>query len=78
MPLSTTIFGFVPDFWSHGRGSDVMQPIAIPSVGGMVVSVFITIFIPPCLFCAIEEWIWKRAGKLSALVKPHEAELSLH
>ena len=61
MTISTTIFGLMPIFWATGRGSDVMQPMAIPSVGGMVVSVLVTIFIAPCLFCAVEEWKWKRA-----------------
>ena len=65
MTLSTTIFGLMPIFWATGRGSDVMQPMAIPSVGGMVVSLFITIFIAPCLFCAVEEWKWKRRAKVS-------------
>ena len=64
MTISTTIFGLLPIFWSHGRGSDVMQPMAIPSVGGMTVSL-ITLFIVPCLFCAVEEWKWKR-GKREA------------
>jgi copper/silver efflux system protein len=63
MTISTTIFGLMPIFWATGRGSDVMQPMAIPSVGGMVVSVLVTIFITPCLFCAVEEWKWKRAAK---------------
>jgi Cu(I)/Ag(I) efflux system membrane protein CusA/SilA len=63
MTLSTTVFGLMPIFWATGRGSDVMQPMAIPSVGGMTVSLFITIFIPPCLFCAVEEWKWKRAQR---------------
>jgi Cu(I)/Ag(I) efflux system membrane protein CusA/SilA len=60
MTLSTTIFGLMPIFWATGRGADVMQPMAIPSVGGMIVSLFVTIFIAPCLFCAVEEWKWKR------------------
>ncbi len=38
MTISTTVFGLMPIFWATGRGSDVMQPMAIPSVGGMVVS----------------------------------------
>ena len=66
MTISTTIFGLMPIFWATGRGSDVMQPMAIPSVGGMVVSVLVTIFIAPCLFCAVEEWKWKRAHRLAA------------
>ena len=65
MTLSTTVFGLMPIFWTHGRGSDVMQPMAIPSVGGMAVSLLVTIFISPCLFCAVEEWKWKRAQGLA-------------
>ena len=60
MTTATTIFGLMPIFWATGRGSDVMQPMAIPSIGGMAVSL-ITLFIVPCLFCAVEEWKWKRA-----------------
>ena len=61
MTLSTTVFGLMPIFWATGRGSDVMQPMAIPSVGGMAVSLLVTIFIAPTLFCAVEEWKWKRS-----------------
>jgi Cu(I)/Ag(I) efflux system membrane protein CusA/SilA len=60
MTIATTLFGLMPIFWATGRGSDVMQPMAIPSVGGMAVSL-ITLFIVPCVFCAVEEWKWKRA-----------------
>jgi Cu(I)/Ag(I) efflux system membrane protein CusA/SilA len=33
--------------------------MAIPSVGGMAVSL-ITLFVVPCLFSAVEEWKWRR------------------
>lgn len=59
MTTATTVFALMPIFWATGRGSDVMQPMAIPSVGGMAVSL-ITLFVVPCLFCAVEEWKWKR------------------
>jgi Cu(I)/Ag(I) efflux system membrane protein CusA/SilA len=59
MTIATTVFGLLPIFWATGRGSDVMVPMAIPSVGGMAVSL-ITLFIVPCLFCAVEEWKWRR------------------
>jgi copper/silver efflux system protein len=59
MTICTTVFGLMPVFWATGRGADVMKPIALPSLGGMSVSV-VTMFIVPCLFCAIEEWKWKR------------------
>ena len=60
MTIATTVLGLMPIFWATGRGSDVMQPMAIPSVGGMTISL-ITLFIVPCVFCAVEEWKWKRA-----------------
>ncbi len=60
MTISTTIFGLMPIFWSDGRGSDVMQPMAIPSVGGMLVNILVGIFVVPCLFAAIEERKWRR------------------
>ena len=52
MTIMTTIIG-LPVFLTEGRGADVMQPMAIPSVGGMTVQL-ITLFIVPCLFCAVE------------------------
>ena len=64
MTLATTVFGLMPIFWATGRGSDVMQPMAIPSIGGMTVAI-LTIFIVPCLFSAVEEWKWKRARRAS-------------
>ena len=72
MTMGTTIFGLMPIFWATGRGSDIMQPMAMPSVGGMVVSLFITTFIPPCLFCAVEEWKWKRAQPQALPASTHE------
>lgn len=62
MTIATTVFGLMPIFWATGRGSDVMQPMAIPSMGGMTVSL-ITLFIVPCVFSAVEEWKWSRTHR---------------
>jgi Cu(I)/Ag(I) efflux system membrane protein CusA/SilA len=59
MSTATTVFGLMPVFWTHGRGSDVMQPMAIPSVGGMAVQL-ITFFMAPCLYCLVQEAGLKR------------------
>jgi Cu(I)/Ag(I) efflux system membrane protein CusA/SilA len=59
MSTATTVVGLMPIFLTHGRGSDVMQPMAIPSVGGMAVNL-ITLFIAPCLYCAVQEWRYRR------------------
>jgi Cu(I)/Ag(I) efflux system membrane protein CusA/SilA len=62
MTIATTVLALMPIFWATGRGADVMQPMAIPSMGGMAISL-ITLFIVPCVFCAVEEWKWKRSKK---------------
>jgi Cu(I)/Ag(I) efflux system membrane protein CusA/SilA len=55
MSTATTVVGLMPIFLTHGRGSDVMQPMAIPSVGGMSVQL-ITLFVAPCIYCMVKEW----------------------
>jgi Cu(I)/Ag(I) efflux system membrane protein CusA/SilA len=63
MTSATTILALLPVLSSVGRGSDIMIPMAIPTMGGMSVAV-ITIFTFPCLYCAWKEWQFKH-GTLS-------------
>jgi Cu(I)/Ag(I) efflux system membrane protein CusA/SilA len=60
MSTATTVVGLIPIFLTQGRGSDVMQPMAIPSVGGMAIQL-ITLFIAPCLYCLVMEWSLRRS-----------------
>lgn len=74
MTTATTVIGLAPVFLDTGRGSDVMQPMAIPSVGGMAVQL-ITLFVAPCLYCLVKEWQFrfvqrKGLGGKSATTKP--------
>jgi Cu(I)/Ag(I) efflux system membrane protein CusA/SilA len=55
MTTATTVIGLIPVFLAEGRGSDVMQPMALPSIGGMAIQL-ITLFIVPCVYCWVEEW----------------------
>jgi Cu(I)/Ag(I) efflux system membrane protein CusA/SilA len=66
MASATTFIGLIPVFLVDGRGSDVMQPMAIPSVGGMVVGL-VTLFVTPCVYCWVEEW------KIKRVLKRHQA-----
>jgi Cu(I)/Ag(I) efflux system membrane protein CusA/SilA len=59
MSTATTVIGLMPIFLTHGRGSDVMQPMAIPSVGGMGVQL-ITFLVAPCIYCFVQEWSFHR------------------
>jgi len=67
MTIATTSIGLMPIFWATGRGADVMQPMAIPAVGGITAQL-ITGLIAPVIFCAIEERRWRR--KQRATIAP--------
>ncbi len=54
MTSVTTILALLPIFLTEGRGSDVMRPMAVPSIGGMIVAA-ITWFVVPMAYSAIEE-----------------------
>lgn len=60
MTTATTILALLPVITSQGRGSDIMMPMALPSVGGMMIEL-ITLFVVPVLFSALEEWKFKRS-----------------
>jgi Cu(I)/Ag(I) efflux system membrane protein CusA/SilA len=55
MTATAIIAGLVPILWSHGTGADVMKRIAVPMVGGMVSTTFLTLFVIPAIFL-----LWKR------------------
>ncbi|MDN5086448.1 efflux RND transporter permease subunit [Aliarcobacter butzleri] len=50
MTLFTILGGLVPIMYIHGVGSEVMQRIAAPMIGGMISSTFLTLFIIPAIF----------------------------
>ncbi len=54
MTTATTILALLPVLTSTGRGSDIMVPMAIPSVGGMTIELM-TMFVVPVLYCLIQE-----------------------
>ena len=60
MTTATTILALIPVITSQGRGSDVMVPMALPSVGGMTIEL-ITLFVVPVLYCWVEEMRTRRA-----------------
>ncbi len=72
MTSVTTIIALMPILFSTGRGSDVMKPMAIPTVGGMAV-VLISIFIVPCCYCWLMELKLKRGIKDARFAEEAEA-----
>jgi len=50
MTVATTILALLPIMLGHGTGSEVMQRIAAPMIGGLVSSTILTLIIVPVLF----------------------------
>lgn len=54
MTTATTILALLPVLTASGRGSDIMLPMALPSVGGMLIAL-LTMFVVPVLYSAVAE-----------------------
>lgn len=48
--------GLVPIMWSRGTGSEVMQRIAVPMIGGMMSSTVLTLVVIPAVYALIKGW----------------------
>lgn len=62
LTTATTIFALLPLFSSMGKGSEIMVPMAIPTLGGMFVQI-ITLFVVPLLF------IWREERRVTNALK---------
>jgi Cu(I)/Ag(I) efflux system membrane protein CusA/SilA len=54
MTVATTVLGLIPLLWATGTGSDVMKPIAVPLVGGMVTSTIHVLLVTPIIFFIVK------------------------
>ena len=54
MTLFAILGGLIPIMYINGVGSEVMQRIAAPMIGGMVTSAFLTLIIIPSIFYILE------------------------
>jgi Cu(I)/Ag(I) efflux system membrane protein CusA/SilA len=62
MTTATTIIALLPVLSSTGKGSDIMIPMAVPAVGGMLIAI-LTIFIVPVLYSVCQEQKVKHISK---------------
>lgn len=65
MTTATTIIALLPVLTSTGKGSDIMVPMAIPTIGGMLIAT-LTIFVVPVLFSM---WQERKVIKMSKTLK---------
>jgi Cu(I)/Ag(I) efflux system membrane protein CusA/SilA len=54
MTVVAIMAGLLPILWSHGTGSEVMQRIAVPMIGGMVSSTVLTLIVIPAVYALVK------------------------
>ena len=71
MTVSVALFGLVPVLWATGVGSDVMQPIVLPMIGGVLTSSTHILLVTPLIFLMTKEYELKKFGKLEIHAVKH-------
>jgi len=56
MTVVAIMAGLLPIMWSSGTGSEIMQRIAVPMIGGMVSSTLLTLIVIPAVFGLVKGW----------------------
>ena len=54
MTVVAIMAGLLPILWSTGTGSEVMQRIAVPMIGGMVSSTILTLIVIPAIYALLK------------------------
>jgi Cu(I)/Ag(I) efflux system membrane protein CusA/SilA len=50
MTVAVILAGLFPIMWGNGTGSEVMQRIAAPMVGGMITAPLLSMFVIPAVY----------------------------
>jgi Cu(I)/Ag(I) efflux system membrane protein CusA/SilA len=66
MTVVAIMAGLLPILWSHGTGSEVMQRIAVPMIGGMVSSTILTLIVIPAVYALVKGFGLERETRVPA------------
>ena len=77
MTTLTSLVGMVPLALGIGEGSELMQPLAIATVGGLTLSTMLTLFVVPCGYLVLHGagdklklWLLGNKARRAAEVEP--------
>lgn len=71
MTVSVALFGLIPVLWSTGVGSDVMKPIVLPMIGGVLTSSTHILLVTPLIFLMTKEYELRKFGKMEVYEVKH-------
>jgi len=73
MTVVAIMAGLLPIMWSSGTGSEIMQRIAVPMIGGMISSTLLTLIVIPAIF-GLVKGLGLRSGAVAPEQLPEAAE----
>jgi copper/silver efflux system protein len=71
MTVCVALFGLIPVLWATGVGSDVMKPIVLPMIGGVLTSSTHILLVTPLIFLMTKEYELRKFGKLEVYETKH-------
>ena len=71
MTVCVALFGLIPVLWSTGVGSDVMKPIVLPMIGGVLTSSTHILLVTPLIFLMTKEYELRKFGKIEIYEAKH-------
>jgi copper/silver efflux system protein len=69
MTVVAIMAGLIPILWSTGTGSEIMQRIAVPMIGGMMSSTVLTLVVIPAVYALAKGW---RLGRATETREVHQ------
>jgi copper/silver efflux system protein len=67
MTVCVSLFGLFPVLWQTGVGSDIMLPITLPLIGGLITSTIYVLLLTPVIFEMTKERELRRNGVISLI-----------
>ena len=64
MTVAVIIAGLIPIMWGSGTGSEVMQRIAAPMVGGMITAPLLSMFVVPAVYLLMRRRLTRETGAI--------------
>ena len=71
MTVCVSLFALIPILWSTGVGSDVMKPIVLPMIGGVLTSATHILLVTPLIFLMTKEYELRKFGKIEVQEVKH-------
>ncbi|GAA3535001.1 efflux RND transporter permease subunit [Zobellella aerophila] len=77
MTVAVILAGLLPIMWGSGTGSEVMQRIAAPMVGGMITAPLLSMFVIPAAYLLMRRPKRAKSPNASSWIKTQWGDLSL-